>query len=183
VNEAGWYQDGDAGPATVADRVDPAVELDPDAGAVADRVDPAVDLDPDAGAVADQVDPAVDLDPDAGWDRIVAQVGDIGVGRHHVYLPDGRYPLRGSAWRVNDQLHEVTQIPSYAIVLAVIFAVVFLLGLLFLLIKERTVQGVVQVTVQGEGFAHATQVPVSSYSAARTVRHQVNHIRHLAAAA
>ena len=121
----------------------------------------------------------VDTDPE----KVGRQVGDIGVGRHHVYLPDGRYPLRGSAWRVSDQLHEVTQIPSYAIVLAVIFAVVFLLGLLFLLIKERTVQGVVQVTVQGAGFAHATQVPVSSYSAARTVRHQVNHIRHLAAAA
>ncbi|HKE77402.1 MAG TPA: hypothetical protein VKB57_27530 [Acidimicrobiales bacterium] len=115
-------------------------------------------------------------------DEIEARIGEIEVSRDWVYVPRGRFPLRGTAWAVSDQIHEVTQIPPYAIVLAVIFVFACLLGLLFLLIKERTVQGVVQVTVEGDGFRHATQVPVSSYAAARAVHARVNHARRLAAA-
>ena len=114
-------------------------------------------------------------------DQHVVEVGDIGVTPDWVVLPEGVYPLRDSEWTVSDQVHEVTEIPSYAIVLAVIFFFVFLLGLLFLLIKERTVVGVVRVNVEGDGFRHATQVPVGSWVAVRNVHRQVAYIRHLAA--
>ncbi len=120
----------------------------------------------------------------AGYPRqeIEARVGEISVSREWLYLPQGRYPLQGSAWTVSDQLTEASQIPPYAIVLAVIFAVVCLLGLLFLLVKEHTVRGVVQISVEGHGFHHATQVPVASYADARAVHNRVNRIRQLAAA-
>ncbi|HET6950644.1 MAG TPA: hypothetical protein VFI47_09725 [Acidimicrobiales bacterium] len=116
-------------------------------------------------------------------DDVVVRVGSIGAGMRWLHLPDGSVPLRGTAWRISDQVHTTTQIPSYAIVLAVIFSVFFLLGLLFLLIKETTVEGVVQVGVEGDGFSYATQVPVASYAEVREVHHRVKAIRHLAAAA
>jgi hypothetical protein len=118
-----------------------------------------------------------------GLDRLVVEVGDIGVTPAWLYLPDGRYPLRDSAWAYDDQVQEFTEIPPYAIVLAVIFFLVFLLGLLFLLIKEYRIEGVVQVTVEGEGYRHATQVPVASYQGLIRVHHRVDYIRELAAAA
>ncbi len=120
-----------------------------------------------------------DLD---GGDTIVAQVGEIGVSRGWVYLPQGRFAVRGTTWTMSDQIVESTTIPAYAIVLAVIFAVACLLGLLFLLVKERTVQGVVQVSVEGDGFYHATQVPVSSWAAITDTHSRVEYARSLAAA-
>jgi hypothetical protein len=116
-------------------------------------------------------------------DGVVVEVGDIGVSPRWVHLPDGAYPLQGSQWTVTDQVDEVSEIPPYAIVLAVIFFMVFLLGLLFLLIKERTVQGVVEVSVDGDGYHHVTHVPVASYVGVRSVHKRVSYIRHLAAAA
>jgi hypothetical protein len=120
-----------------------------------------------------------DLD---GGDTLVAQVGEIGVSREWVYVPQGRFAVRGTTWTMTDQVVESTTIPAYAIVLAVIFFVACLLGLLFLLVKERTVQGVVQVSVEGDGFYHATQVPVSSWAAITDTHRRVEYARSLAAA-
>jgi hypothetical protein len=118
-----------------------------------------------------------DLD---GGDTIVAQVGEIGVSRDWVYLPHGRFAVRGTTWTMTDQVVESTTIPAYAIVLAVIFFMACLLGLLFLLVKEHTVQGVVQVAVEGDGFYHATQVPVSSWAAITDTHRRVEYARGLA---
>jgi hypothetical protein len=150
-----------------------------------DAEDELIDLTAGApDAVVDLTDPPAPaplLDPDE--DEVVVQVGSIAAGMHWLHLPGGPVPLHGTAWTVRDQVHTTTQIPSYAIVLAVIFSVVFLLGLLFLLIKETTVEGVVQVGVEGDGFHYATQVPVASYAEVRDVHHRVKAIRHLAAVA
>ena len=116
-------------------------------------------------------------------DEIVVGVGDIGVSTRWVHVQDGLYPLRDTRWTVDDQVTEVTEIPPYAIVLAVIFFMVFLLGLLFLLIKVRTVEGVVEVSVEGDGYHHVTHEPVASYVGVQSVHKRVNYIRHLAAAA
>jgi hypothetical protein len=117
-------------------------------------------------------------------DQLVVEVGDIAVSPQWVYLPGGgQYPLRNSMWELTDQVQEVTEIPPYAVVLAVIFFAVFMLGLLFLLIKEYRVQGVVQVVAEGEGFVHVTQVPVASQQGVNRVHHRVDYIRGLAAAA
>jgi hypothetical protein len=48
------------------------------------------------------------------------------------------------------------------------------------LIKERTVQGPVQVSVQGEGYDHASQVPAASYAAVTDVQRRVDYVRQLA---
>jgi hypothetical protein len=57
---------------------------------------------------------------------------------------------------VSNQTFATEVIPVWAIVLAIIFFVFCLLGLLFLLVKERRVHGAVQVGVQGPGFSYAT---------------------------
>ncbi len=67
--------------------------------------------------------------------------------------------------------------------LAIIFFVFCRLGLLFLLIKERKTQGYVEVTVQGEGLYHVTQIPVSSPAQIPHIRQAVDYARTLSAAA
>jgi cell division septal protein FtsQ len=66
-------------------------------------------------------------------------------------------------------------------VLAVIFFVFCLLGLLFLLIKDTKTTGHVQVSVQGHGHYHATTIPASSPAMPMQINQQVNYARSLAA--
>jgi hypothetical protein len=118
-----------------------------------------------------------------GSEPMLANLGEISVSQHYVYLPTGQHPIRGSTWTVRDQTHTVTRIPPYAIVLAIAFAVFCFVGLLFLLIKENRTEGYVEVAVQGDGFYHACQIRVSSPAQVEEVRRKVDYARSLAAAA
>jgi hypothetical protein len=64
-------------------------------------------------------------------------------------------------------------------VLAIIFALFCLLGLLFLLIKERRTTGFVQVAVQNGGRTHNTHVAVNSPSQVADTLARVNFARTL----
>jgi hypothetical protein len=75
-----------------------------------------------------------------------------------------------------------TKIPTGAIVLAVVFALLCL-GLLFLLAKEKYTTGYVEVSVQAGNLFHATQIPVSSQYPVAQIRQQVSQAQTLAAAA
>jgi hypothetical protein len=110
---------------------------------------------------------------------VLVQVGDIQVTQFHVVTPNGTYPLDRTTWVVTDYTTYTEAIPPYAIVLAVVFAFACLLGLLFLLIKERRPQGFVLVSVQGPGFSHATQLAPGTGPYAH---YQVGYIRNLVAA-
>lgn len=93
----------------------------------------------------------------------VVVLGDIQVTRDWVVTPNGSAPVGEVHWYAIDRAHTEEFIPTWAIVLAVVFALLCLLGLLFLLAKERRTVGYVEVTVQGPGLFHLTQLPVSSY--------------------
>jgi hypothetical protein len=67
--------------------------------------------------------------------------------------------------------------PAVAIVLAIIFFIFCLLGLLFLLMKETRTVGSVQVTVSGSGRQHSTIIPVHSYGQVVDVVQRVNWAR------
>jgi hypothetical protein len=110
---------------------------------------------------------------------VLVTIGDIACTQYEVITPTGRAPLGGTTWIVTNQTQLVEKIPAYAIVLAIIFAFACLLGLLFLLIKERQVQGFVQVSVQGPNFYYATQVPISDQRQVIEVEQRVNYIRGL----
>ncbi|MBW8481734.1 hypothetical protein [Actinomadura parmotrematis] len=95
----------------------------------------------------------------AGQEPVLLQIGDTGVTRSHVLLPHGRYPLRGSMWNVQDSTQVSEGIPAVAIVLTILFVWFCLLGLLFLLMKERRYSGFVSISVTGDGFHHSMQFP------------------------
>ena len=71
-------------------------------------------------------------------------VGQIAVTDTQVHTPIGAYPLRGTTWTVSNQTFVTSSIPGWAIVLAIVFFIFCLLGLLFLLVKERRISGAVQ---------------------------------------
>lgn len=121
--------------------------------------------------------------PPPGAEHIIGSLGDISFSRLHVHLPSGRYPIRQSMWTVRDQTQTQSSIPAYAIVLAIVFAVFCLIGLLFLLIKEHRMVGYVEVAVQGDGFYHASQLPVNNPAQVAEIRRWVDYARGLAAAA
>ncbi|WP_378063197.1 hypothetical protein [Actinomadura yumaensis] len=94
-----------------------------------------------------------------GDEPILFQIGDIAVTNSWVIVPHGRFPLRGTVWNVQDSTQVTEGIPPVAIVLTIIFVWFCLLGLLFLLMKERKYSGFVAVTVTGPGFHHMVQLP------------------------
>lgn len=110
-------------------------------------------------------------------------VGDIGVTDAWVVTPNGHAPLHGSQWIVVDRTVVGTRLPPYAIVLAVVFAVFCLLGLLFLLIKEQYIEGYVEVQVRSGTLYHVAQLPISQPLQVQQIRALVAQAQSLAAAA
>jgi hypothetical protein len=84
----------------------------------------------------------------------VVAIGDITVTGDSVLVPQGRFPLRGTTWTIQDATRTVRVIPPYALVLAVALSFT-LVGLLFLRIKRERLAGSVRVTVVGDGLYHS----------------------------
>lgn len=116
-------------------------------------------------------------------DPIVLTIGDIGVTRNWVVTPNGNARLGGSQWIARDLTRTQSKIPTWAIVLAIVFALFCLLGLLFLLAKEQYTTGYVEVSVQAGSLSHVTQIPVSGAYQVAQIRQQVSQAQTLAAAA
>lgn len=113
---------------------------------------------------------------------LVGTIGDISITQHWIYTPAGAYPLRGSQWTIADMTHVTEGISPAGIILCVLFIWVCLLGLVFLAMKERKVDGHYQVTVQGNGFHYSTLIPAHAGSMAG-IQQQVNYVRSMAAVA
>lgn len=118
-------------------------------------------------------------EPGPAPEPILLTVGDIGVSQHYVVLPHGAFPIRGSNWIVQDNRYYTESISTAGAILAVIFIGFCLLGLLFLLMKERKLTGTVTVSVAGQGYYHATQLRADQMAWAQEC---VNYCRSLAAA-
>ncbi|MFC9928533.1 hypothetical protein [Streptomyces sp. NPDC127190] len=106
-------------------------------------------------------------------------IGDITVTGDQIVTPAGTMPLRGAVWNATDMSHTEEKIPSHAIVLAIIFFIFCLLGLLFLLMKEKKTTGYVQVTVTSGGRHHQTMIPATGPETFQMVMGQVNYARSL----
>lgn len=113
---------------------------------------------------------------------VLLTIGEISVTRSTVIVPTGQYPLRGTTWTVQDSTMASESVPTWAIVMTILFFAFCLLGLLFLLVKERRYSGFISVTVSGPNLFHAVQFPPGPVSAG-WVTQQVNHARGLTAAA
>ncbi len=70
--------------------------------------------------------------------------------------------------------------PTSAIVLAVVFSLFCLLGLLFLVLMKQVRQvGFVQVAVQGNGFCYVTNIPVTHPQDVLAIHDEVEYAREL----
>jgi hypothetical protein len=97
--------------------------------------------------------------PVPGFDPVLLSIGDISVTQTHVVVPHGRYPLNGTTWAVQDSTQVTESIPPVAIILTIVFGWFCLVGLLFLLMKQKRYIGFVSVTVTGMGLYHSVQFP------------------------
>ena len=111
------------------------------------------------------------------YEPIRVQLGDIAVSDTQVHTPVGTFPLRGTTWTVTNQTYMTESIPAWAIVCAILFFIFCLLGLLFLLVKERKLFGAMQVGVHGPGLSHSTYIPVYNQVAIYQINQQVDWIR------
>lgn len=110
-------------------------------------------------------------------------IGDIHCGQSEIMTPAGSCPTVGAQWYVTDMTVTREEIPTWAIVCAVVGAfVVCLFSLFFLLVKERKTTGSIQVMVQNNGFVYTTQVPVFDAFVVTDVHNRVNYARSLSAA-
>jgi hypothetical protein len=110
-------------------------------------------------------------------------IGDVGVGQTTVVTPSGSAPVGQTTFQFTDLSVTRENIPTWAIVCAVVFFVFCFLGLLFLLVKERRTDGFVQVVVQGPHLLHTVQLPVWATEQVWDYNQRVNYARSLAAAA
>ena len=120
--------------------------------------------------------------PASGVGPVVAQIGEIAVTSTAAFTPAGEIPLAGSTWQVADYWQTEQRTPKWAIVLAVVgFCVLTVFSLLFLLIKETTHRGTVQVTVTNGARQYVARIPVATQDQVLHLHQQVNYVRALAA--
>jgi hypothetical protein len=110
---------------------------------------------------------------------VLVTVGDISVEQFRIVTPAGVLPTQGTNWSAMDMSRTEEKIPAWAIILAIVFALACLLGLLFLLCKERRTTGFVQITVQNGNRTHNTHVGVSSPQQVADTLARVNFARTL----
>jgi hypothetical protein len=113
---------------------------------------------------------------------VVAQIGEIAVTSSAVHTPAGELPLAGSTWQVSDFWQTEQKTPTWAIVSAIVgFCVLTVFSLLFLLVKQTTYRGTVQVTVTSGTRQYVARIPVQAQEQVQAIHQQVNYVRALAA--
>ncbi|MFC4334817.1 hypothetical protein [Salininema proteolyticum] len=125
--------------------------------------------------------PPAPVPPNGDSGPILVTIGDIAVSDSEIITPAGTIRTKGAVWTVTDFSRTTSKIPTHAIVLAIIFALFCLIGLLFLLMKEEETTGHVQVTVHGDGKTYQTSLPVNHAGAAYQINQQVQYARNLSA--
>ncbi|MFF8917970.1 hypothetical protein ACF08M_32890 [Streptomyces sp. NPDC015032] len=103
--------------------------------------------------------------------------GDITVMNDQIVTPAGTMPLKGAVWTATDLSRTEEKIPTVAIVLAIVFALLCLVGLLFLLMKEKKTTGFIQVSVTSGGRHHSTMIPATGPETFQMVMAQINTAR------
>lgn len=111
----------------------------------------------------------------------LVSIGDITCTQTHVITPSGTFPIAGSQWSVTDMSVTSERMSQTGLVLALVgFFLVCFLSLLFLLMKDRTTQGYIQVTVRGGGITHVTNIPAFNQATMVDISSRVNYPRSLA---
>jgi hypothetical protein len=107
-------------------------------------------------------------------------IGDIAITNDKVITPNGIGNLAASQWIFSDMSRTESRIPSTAIILAIVFALLCLIGLLFLLMRETKITGYAEVSVHTGNLFHKVQIPVKSQNEINNIRDLVNKAQSLA---
>jgi hypothetical protein len=113
----------------------------------------------------------------------ILSIGDIGITKDKVITPNGIGSLADSQWIFSDMSRTESKIPTTAIILAIVFALLCLIGLLFLLMRETIITGYAEVSVHSGNLYHKIQIPVKSKGDVDRIRELVNKAQSLAAQA
>ncbi|WP_326699432.1 hypothetical protein OG909_20365 [Streptomyces sp. NBC_01754] len=125
--------------------------------------------------------PAPYVPPGSGGVPMLS-LGDITVMNDSVVTPSGTLPLKGAVWTATDMSRTEEKIPTVGIVLAIVFAWFCLIGLLFLLMKERITTGFIHVSVTNGGRHHSTMIPATGPDTFQMVMAQIGTARSMSAA-
>lgn len=106
-------------------------------------------------------------------------IGDITVLQDSIVTPNGTLPLKGAVWNAVDMSRTEERIPTHAVVLAVVFSLLCLVGLFFLLMKEKRTTGFIQISVTSGGRHHTTMIPATGPETLHWVMGQINYARSL----
>lgn len=124
--------------------------------------------------------PPVTIPPPLKNDFSNLTIGNIAIAGDKVITPNGTGSLAESQWLFSDVSRTESRIPPVAIILAIVFALLCLIGLLFLLMKETTTSGYAEVSVHAGKLYHKVQIPVKSKQDVDRVRELVNKAQSLA---
>ena len=113
----------------------------------------------------------------------VLTIGDIAITTDKVLTPNGTGSLADSQWIFSDMSRTESRIPATAVILAIVFAILCLIGLLFLLMKETITTGYAEVSVHSGNLYHKVQIPIKSKQDVDCIRELVNKAQSLAAQA
>ena len=122
----------------------------------------------------------------ANTDHWLVSFGDISVSRHWLAVPGHTVPLSGTTFEVADRTFVTTRTPTWAVVVAIVgFFLIFILSLLFLLVRENVVSGQIDVTVRNDaaGLNYSTPFRVLGDGDAADLHARVNYARQLVGAA
>lgn len=128
------------------------------------------------------------LPQQASADPVLTSIGDISVTQSEVITPAGRFPIQGAMWTVTDMSHVEEKLSSTGLALTIGSVVLFiwfcglgLLGLFFLMMKEKVTTGNIQVSVSNGRAQYATVIPARRPETIHQVTQQVNYVRSLSA--
>ena len=129
--------------------------------------------------------------------RHMANLGDVQVYERVIVTPVGQWPMHGAQFLVAQQPQVVRRTTNVGVALAIVSVVlalvtavftcggglIFLLGLLFLLLKDEALAGPALVLVRSGGQMYQAQVPLVSPGQLPWLVNNVNYCQALAARA
>lgn len=111
---------------------------------------------------------------------VAVQIAEIAVSPPVIRTPAGVLPLAGATWHVADYWQREEKVATWALVCAIVgFFCLFVLSLLFLLVKETRHHGTVQVTVTNGAQQYVARIPVADQAQVQHLNNQVNYARSL----
>lgn len=117
-------------------------------------------------------------------DPTLFALGDIGVGRVWVATPSGSAPMNGSTFYLQEAVYTEEKMPQWALIAAIVgFVFICVFSLFFLMVKEKTVTGYVDVTVINGEFRHLSRIPITTPFQLDQIRRQVADAQQMAAVA